>query len=71
MCPSPEPAASGQLLPLDEALGGDAAPVSLPASNVTNAPPTSYWHMPEMFGLETAVATVEPSLAGSLSSVDD
>ena len=58
-------------LPLDEALGGDAAPVSLPASNMTNAPPTSYWHVPEMSGLETAAATVEPSLAGSFSSVDD
>ena len=39
--------------------------------NAANAPPTSDWHKTEMSGLETATATGEPSLAGSLSSVDD
>ena len=64
-------------LPLDEALDGNAAPVSpvsMPALvtlDVTNAPPTSAWHKTGMSGLETAAATGEPSLAGSLSSVDD
>lgn len=58
-------------LPLDETLDDDAAPLSVPASSVTNAPPPSDWHKTEMSGLDTAAATVEPSLAGSLSSVDD
>ena len=58
-------------LPLDEALDGNAAPVSMPVSSVTNAPATSDRHKTGMSGLGTAAATGEPSLAGSLSSVDE
>lgn len=53
---------------LDEALDGDASPVPMPASSMTNAPPTSDWHESEISGLDTAAATVAPSVAGSLLS---
>lgn len=50
-------------LPLEEALDDDAP--------VTNAPPESDWHETDVSGLDTAAAMAEPSLAGSLSSVDN
>ncbi|KAL7397944.1 hypothetical protein ABVT39_002146 [Epinephelus coioides] len=39
--------------------------------SVTSGPPPSDWHEIEMSGMDTAAVTVVPSLAGSLSSVDE
>ncbi|XP_056156132.1 uncharacterized protein rbbp8l [Lampris incognitus] len=43
----------------------------MPASSMANAPPKSDWNETEMSRLDTEAVTVEPSLGGSLLSVDD
>lgn len=46
-------------------------PMPMPVPSITNAPPESDWHEMDVSGLDTAAATAEPSLADSLSSVDN
>lgn len=45
--------------------------MSMPAPNVISDPPATDCTDAEMSGLDTAATTVNPSLAGSLSSVDN